>query len=96
MGSDSIPPKTLSDESIDRGLVCAYMHSITQTLKILTFMHSCLRRMNAGNKDIPSMHHPQRWNVTTSMVGLKNGHMHKNLTQNGEGNAEKKEGSGLV
>ena len=28
MASDSIPPKTLSDESIDRGLVCAHMHSM--------------------------------------------------------------------
>ena len=27
------------------------------------------------------MHHPQRQNVTSSMVGLKNGRMHKNLTQ---------------
>ena len=26
MGSNSIPPKTLSDESINRGLVCAHMH----------------------------------------------------------------------
>ena len=31
-------PKTLSDESVKRGLVCAHMHSITQTQKILTFM----------------------------------------------------------
>ena len=37
MGSNSIPPKTLSDESIDRGLVCAYMHYIARTQKILTF-----------------------------------------------------------
>ena len=28
--------------------------------------------------------HPQRRNVTTSVVGLKNCHIHKNLTQNGE------------
>ena len=27
------------------------------------------------------MHHPRRLNVTTLMVGLKNGHMRKNLTQ---------------
>ena len=26
MGSNSIPPKTLSDESINRALVCAHMH----------------------------------------------------------------------
>ena len=33
MGSNSIPPKTPSDESINRGLVCAYMHFIAQTQK---------------------------------------------------------------
>ena len=38
MGSNSIPQKTLSDESINRGLVCAHMHFMTQTQKILTFM----------------------------------------------------------
>ena len=31
-------PKTLLDESINRGLVCAHMHSIARTPKILTFM----------------------------------------------------------
>ena len=38
MGSNSIPQKTLSDESINRGLVCAHMHFIARTQKILTFM----------------------------------------------------------
>ena len=38
MGSDSIHPKTLSDESIKRGPVCEHMHSIARTQKILTFM----------------------------------------------------------
>ena len=38
MGSNSIPPKTPSDESINRGLVCAYMHFIARTQKILTLM----------------------------------------------------------
>ena len=38
MVSNSIPPKTLSDESINRGLVCAHMHFMAQTQKILTFM----------------------------------------------------------
>ena len=37
-GSNSIPQKTLSDESINRGLVCAHMHFIARTQKILTFM----------------------------------------------------------
>ena len=38
MGSNSIPQKTLSHESINRGLVCAHMHFIARTQKILTFM----------------------------------------------------------
>ena len=38
----------------------------------------------AATKSTPSMHHPRRWNVTTSIVGLKNGHIRTNLTQNGE------------
>ena len=38
MGSNSISPKTLSDESINRGLVSAHMHFIACTQKILTFM----------------------------------------------------------
>ena len=38
LGSNSIPPETPSDESINRGLVCAYMHFIARTQKILTFM----------------------------------------------------------
>ena len=38
MGSNSIPQKTLSDESMNRGLVCAHMHFIARTQKILTFM----------------------------------------------------------
>ena len=38
MGSNSIPPKTPSDESINQGLVYAYMHFIARTEKILTFM----------------------------------------------------------
>ena len=37
MSSNSIPQK-LSDESINRGLVCAHMHFIARTQKILTFM----------------------------------------------------------
>ena len=38
MGSDSIPYKTLSDETINLGLVSAHMNSIARTQKILTFM----------------------------------------------------------
>ena len=32
------PPKAPSDESINGGLVCAHMHFIARTQKILTFM----------------------------------------------------------
>ena len=45
---------------------------------------SCPRQVNVGDKNTPSMHHRRRRNVTTPMVGLKNGHICKNLTQNGE------------
>ena len=79
MGSDSIPPELFSDESIRWGLVCAHMHSITQTQQILIFMSymgECWQQKNTH-----SMYHPPRQNMTTSMVGLKNGRIHKNLTQ---------------
>ena len=36
------------------------------------------------NKNTPSMHHPRRRNVTSSKVGLKNGHTRKILTENCE------------
>ena len=37
-----------------------------------------------GNKNTPSMHHPRRRNVTTTMVGLKDGHIRKISPTNGE------------
>ena len=70
--------KTLSDESIIRGLVCAHMHFVARTQKILTFMSwtgECRQQKHT------STHHPRRRNVTTLMAGLKNGHIRKNLTQ---------------
>ena len=33
--------------------------------------HSCFRWVNASNKNTHCMHCPQKWNVNTSMVGLK-------------------------
>ena len=50
---------------------------------------SCARRVNAGNKNIPSVHHPRRRNATTLMVGLtffffKWSHTQKSYPQNGE------------
>ena len=58
MGSNSIPQKLFRM----RGLVCAHMHFIARTQKILT---------GECNKNTPSTHHPRRRNVTTLMVGLK-------------------------
>ena len=78
MGSNSIPPKTPSDESINRGLVYAHMHSIARTQKMLTFMS---KTGECRQQNTPSTHHPRRRNVTTLMIGLKNGHIRKNLTQ---------------
>ena len=78
MGSNSIPPKTLSDESINRGLA---VHTCISSHGLKRSWHSCPRRVNAGNKNTPSTRHPWRQNVTTLMVGSKNGHIRKNLTQ---------------
>ena len=57
---------------------CTPLHILRRSL------HSCPRRVSAGNKNTPCRHNPRRRNVATSMLGLKNGHIHKNLTQNGE------------
>ena len=39
------------------------------------------KKKKKKKKKTPSTHHPQKRNVTTLMVGLKNGHIRKNLTQ---------------
>ena len=75
MGSNSIPPKTPSDESINRGLVCAHMHFIARTQKILTF-----RWMPATKKH--TQHAPSTKTECDYLNGwIKNGHIRKNLTQ---------------
>ena len=48
--------KTLSNESINRSLVCAHKHSITQTHKMLTFM-SGPQRVNASNDNNKNTQH---------------------------------------
>ena len=60
------------------------MHTWISSHRFKRSWHSYNRWVNAGNKNTPSMHHPWRWNVTTSVVGLKNVHIRKNLTQSGE------------
>ena len=57
------------------------MHTCISSHRLKRSWRSCPRRVNAGNKITPSTHHPRRRNVTTLMVGLKNGHIRKNLTQ---------------
>ena len=76
--SDSIPQKTLSDESINQGLVCVHVYSISQTQKILTFV-SLTGECQQQKHQACTIR-----NVTTSMVRLENGHIRKNLTPNGE------------
>ena len=69
-------PKTLSHESINRGLVCAHMHSIAWPQKILTFMSSTGEcRQQKHTQDAPS--------IKTECEYLY-GHIRKNVTQNGE------------
>ena len=60
------------------------VHTCIPLHELKRFWYSCPRLVNAGYKNTPSMHHPWKWNVTTSMVGLKNNHIGKNLTQNDE------------
>ena len=77
MGFDSIPPKTLLDESINRGLVCAHMHSITQTQKILTFMSltgECWQQKHT--QYAPSI--KTECDYLNCWIFLKNGHTSKN------------------
>ena len=57
------------------------MYTCISSHRLKRSWRSCPRPVNAGNKNTPSTHHPRRRNVTTLMVGLKNGHIRKNLTQ---------------
>ena len=77
MGSDSIPPKLFSMRVQTRSSLCTHaLHSTDSDIHILNGWMPATKT--------PSVHHPWRWNVTTSMVGFKNGHIHENLTQNDE------------
>ena len=80
MVSDSIPNTFGQEYNKPRSSLCT--HAFHRRLK--RSWHSCPRWVNAGNKTTVSMHQPQRRNVTTCMVRLKNSHIRKNPTQNGE------------
>ena len=88
MSSDSIPPPPPPPpRKNSRMRVYTEVWSVDTCIPSqgLKRSWSCPRRVNAGNKNTPSMHHPRRQNVTTSIVGInKNGHTRKNLTQNNE------------
>ena len=47
------------------------MHTCIPLHRLKRSWHLCPRWVNAGNRNKPSMHHTQRRNVATSMVGLK-------------------------
>ena len=53
------------------------MHTCISSHGLKRSWRSCPRRVNAGNKNTPRTHHPRRRNVTTLMVGLKNGHIRR-------------------
>ena len=77
MGSNSIPQKTLSDESINRGLVCAH---IARTQKILTFMSYTVEcRQQKHTQHAPST--KTECDYLNGWIKKKNGHIRKNLTQ---------------
>ena len=44
------------------------MHTCISSHGLKRSWRSCPRRVNAGNKNTPSTHHPRRWNVTTLTV----------------------------
>ena len=47
------------------------MHTCISSYGLKRSRRSCTRRVNAGNKNTPSTHHPRRRNANTFMVGLK-------------------------
>ena len=77
MGSNSIPQKTLSVESINRGLVCAHMHFMARTQKIQTFMFwtgECWQQKH-------TQHARSTKTECDCLNGwIKNGHIRQNLT----------------
>ena len=61
------------------------MHTCISSHGLKRSRRTCPRRVNAGNKNTPSTHHPRRRNVTTLMVGLKKrSHMQKSHPKSGE------------
>ena len=60
------------------------MHTCVPSHRLKRSWHSCPRWVNASNKNTPSMHHPQRWNVTYLNEWIKKRSHMENLIQIGE------------
>ena len=65
------------------------MHTCIPSHRLKISWHSCSWHVNTGNnkknhpktkQNTASMHHPGKWNVTTSMVGITNIHMHIHIS----------------
>ena len=83
MGSESIPKKNLFRVRVYTEIYSAHICIPWHRLK--RSWRSCPRRVNAGNKNTPSMHHPRRRNVATSIAGLINlSHTQKSHPKNDE------------
>ena len=81
MGSDSIPPNSFGWEYRPRSSLCthAFHHTDSKDPDI-----HVLDVWMPVKKITPNIHHLWRQNMTTWMVELKNGHIRKKFTQNGE------------
>ena len=66
------------------------MHTCISSHRLKRSRRSCPRRVNAGNKNTPSTHHPRRRNVTTLMVGLKTKNKKRSHTQKSHPPPQKK------
>ena len=56
MGSNSIPPKTLSDESINRGLVCAHTQHAPSTKTECDYLNGWIKKNGHIRKNLT-----QKW-----------------------------------
>ena len=57
---------------------------IVTVIIVIKFGEGGVDRREIEGVELKRKRYPRRQDVTTSMVGIKNGHICKNLTQNGE------------
>ena len=80
MGSDSISPKLGLEYNLRSSLCTPAFHGKDPKNPDIHVLDGWM----PTTKNTSSMYHPRRWNVTTSVVGLRTGHIRKNLTKSGE------------